>query len=159
MLMPLLFGLLVTMILYPPSRSFLFPPMPLALVNTDTGHIQRPRAGTLGSENTLTGAPEKHAGEAVEQEASNFVTGFASIALSSASESHADEGGVLENVVPDAGEIANVAVDAQQSAAGDPAHVRHDKTKAPMQEAMWQQARPVMHALTDVCDTWERVGK
>ncbi|KZW01231.1 hypothetical protein EXIGLDRAFT_666523 [Exidia glandulosa HHB12029] len=160
LLMPLLFVLLMTLILYHPSRSFLFPPMPLALVNTQTGHIQRPRAGTLGSENTLTGAPEKHPGEAVEQEASNFVTGFASIALSSASESRADadEGGVLENAVPDAGEIATVAVDAQQAAGGDPKHVRHDKTKAPMQEAMWQQTRPIMHALADACDTWERVG-
>ncbi|EJD34906.1 hypothetical protein AURDEDRAFT_140476 [Auricularia subglabra TFB-10046 SS5] len=161
MLMPLLFATLGVLILYPPSRSFLFPPMPLALVDSDTGHIQRPRAGHLGSGDTVTGAPEKHPGEAVEQEASNFVTGFASIALSSATETRAEEDDKMDNfgkVVPDAHQLARAAVDAQEAAAGDPPHVKHDKTKTPMQEAMWQQARPVMHALADVCDTWERLG-
>jgi hypothetical protein len=38
----------------------------------------------LGSHDSATGAPENHKGEAVEKEASNFVDGIASVAVSSA---------------------------------------------------------------------------
>lgn len=38
-----------------------------------------PRAGTLASDDSLTGAPEAHAGEAVEQEAAHFVASVAAI--------------------------------------------------------------------------------
>jgi hypothetical protein len=41
-------------------------------------------SGVLGSPDSITGAPENHAGEAVEQEASNFVANFTSIAVASA---------------------------------------------------------------------------
>ena len=34
----------------------------------------------------------------------------------------------------------------------------HDKTKEPMSAAMWSKARPVMHAIADVSDGWERFG-
>lgn len=81
---PLLSGTLLALIVYPPSRTFLFPPAPVALVNTSTGGIQKPRAGVLGSHDSATGAPENHKGEAVEKEANNFVTGIASVAVSSA---------------------------------------------------------------------------
>lgn len=50
-----------------------------------------PTARMLGSDNGLTGTPEKHQYEAVEQEASNFVSGFTSIAISSAAGKHPQE--------------------------------------------------------------------
>ena len=147
--------------------------MPLALVDVNTGTIQRPRAGKLASGDSITGAPEKHPGEAVEQEASNFVTGVASIALSSATEaktrdldnasatSSTSDGvpGAFENVIPAASDVATTAAEAQSAAAGDTSDVKHDKTKVPMQQMMWEQTRPFMHVLAEICDTWERFGK
>lgn len=32
----------------------------------------------------------------------------------------------------------------------------HDKTKKPVSEVVWVKARPTMHMLADVADTWER---
>jgi hypothetical protein len=81
--MPLVFLTLITLITYPPCRPVLFPPAPIAIVS-GKGGVQKPKAGVLGSHDSATGAPENHKGEAVEQEASNFVNGIASVALSSA---------------------------------------------------------------------------
>jgi hypothetical protein len=83
LIMPLVFITLIALITYPPCRPVLFPPAPIALVS-GTGGVQKPKAGVLGSHDSATGAPENHKGEAVEQEASNFVNGIASVALSSA---------------------------------------------------------------------------
>lgn len=46
----------ILLIVYPPARSILFPPAPLALVNKSTGGVQKPKAGVLGSTDTATGA-------------------------------------------------------------------------------------------------------
>ena len=80
-IVPLLTATILALIVYPKSRAFLFPPAPIALVDSSTGGLQKPRAGVLGSHDSATGAPENHKGEAVEQEASNFVNAFASVAL------------------------------------------------------------------------------
>jgi hypothetical protein len=161
--MPILFTALITLILYRPSREFLFPPAPLALVNAKTGGVQKPKAGMLGSDDSLTGAPEKHQGEAVEQEASNFVSSFAHITLSAAAGKHPendlqDKEGAIDKAVPDPTEVATGAVEAQKST-GDNAPASHDKTKQPMEEAMWNNLRPVMHVIGDIADGWERFAK
>jgi hypothetical protein len=95
---PLITATVLALITYPPSRAFLFPPAPVALVNTSTGGIQKPRAGVLGSHDSATGAPENHKGEAVEQEANNFVTGIASVAVSSATCKHIPAQGSPKNL-------------------------------------------------------------
>ena len=41
---------------------------------------------------------------------------------------------------------------------GDNPSASHDKTKEPMADAMWSKARPVMHAIADIADGWERFG-
>ena len=87
-IMPLLSLTTIVLIVYPPSREFLFPPAPLALVSASSGDIQKPKAGVLGSTDSATGAPENFKGEAVEAEASTFVTGIASVALASATGKH-----------------------------------------------------------------------
>ncbi|KAK3052055.1 hypothetical protein LTS18_012319, partial [Coniosporium uncinatum] len=87
-LVPLFSTVMIALIAYPPSRPILFPPAPLALVDGKTGGVQKPKAGVLGSLDSATGAPENMKGEAVEQEASNFVSGIASVALSSATGKH-----------------------------------------------------------------------
>jgi len=161
--MPTLLLTIIVLIIYPPSRDFLFPPAPLALISGATGDIQKPKAGMLGSDNSITGAPEKHKGEAVEQEASNFVSSFAQITLSAAAGQHPqndlqDKEGVIDTSVPDPTQVATGAVEAKKSA-GSHASVEHDKTKQPMEEAMWTKLRPTMHIIGSVADTWERFGK
>ncbi|ROW11852.1 hypothetical protein VPNG_04913 [Cytospora leucostoma] len=161
LLFPLLLLTLITFIAYPPSREVLFPPAPLALVDSKTGGLQKPRAGVLGSHDSATGAPENHKGEAVEQEASGFVNGIATVALSSASGKHPaddDEDDTLGDVAPDPTSIALKAADAKDAADGSKPGIKHDKTKVPMETAMWTKMRPIMHALADVADTWERFG-
>ena len=176
--MPTFFTALIVLIVYPPSRPILFPPAPLALVDSSTGGVQSPKAGVLGSHDSATGAPEKHQGEAVEQEASNFVTGIGSIALSSAtgkndrSEPSDDS---LSKSVPDPTRLASAGATAKASAGGGmPASgevgqsttsdetavaAHHDRTKQPMEEAMWSKMRPAMHVLGDISDGWERFAK
>jgi hypothetical protein len=82
-LIPTIIAFCMVLIVFPRSREICFPPAPLALIDGKSGGVKKPAAGVLGSDDSLTGAPEKHQGEAVEQEASNFVNSFTSIALSS----------------------------------------------------------------------------
>lgn len=79
LLIPTLIIFLMVLILYPPSRALCFPPAPPSLVDPNTGGIQKPPAGVLGSDDSYTGAPEKHRGEAVEQEAHSFVNSISSV--------------------------------------------------------------------------------
>ena len=154
-----MFATLVALIVYPPCRSVMFPPAPLALVNSSTGGVQSPKAGVLGSHDSMTGAPEKHQGEAVEQEASNFVSGVASIALSSATGKHEQgdpESDPIDSSVPDPSKMALAGADAKTSSAGGSPTREHDKTKQPMEDAMWTKMRPTMHVIGDIADGWER---
>lgn len=148
---------------YTPSRAFLFPPAPIALVDSKSGGVQKPKSGVLGSHDSATGAPENHKGEAVEQEASNFVNGIASVALTSATGKHPQgepEGDdPAASSVPDPTAIAVGAADAKDMAKGKKAGDKHDKTKIPMETAMWTKMRPIMHGIADFTDTWERFAK
>lgn len=155
---------MIALIAYPPARAFLFPPAPLALVDNSSGGVQKPRAGVLGSHDSATGAPENYKGEAVEQEASNFVNSIASVALSSAAGKHPQseppsEEGAPHDSVPDPTAVAMGAATARDKAAGGTPTAEHDKTKVPMETAVWTKMRPVMHGVADVADTWERFGK
>ncbi|KAL9027806.1 MAG: hypothetical protein Q9196_003727 [Gyalolechia fulgens] len=159
LLVPTFLVTLIVLIVHPPSRSILFPPAPLALVNSSTGGVQSPTAGVLGSHDSATGAPEKHKGEAVEQEASNFVSGIGSIALSSATGKHEQgdpDSDPLNKSVPDPTRLAMAGADAKRSAQGGTPTEEHDKTKQPMENAMWGKMRPVMHTIGDISDGWER---
>jgi len=154
-------GTMIALVAYPPSRTILFPSAPLALISTHTGGLQKPKAGVLGSHDSATGAPENHRGEAVELEAANFFNGIAHIALASATGKHPmneppSESGAIHDAVPDPAAIALGASDARTNANGGNASSQHDKTKVPMEAAMWSKMRPVMHGLGDVADTWER---
>lgn len=152
----------IVLILYPPSRTLLFPPAPIALVNSETGGVQKPRAGVLGSKDSLTGAPERYRGEAVEQEASNLVGSVASVAVGSAAGKHdpaVPDDAPMEDQVPDATDIASQVGDLQSSASGGIPSTKHDKTKKPMSDAVWGKMKPIMHILGEVTDTYERFGK
>lgn len=116
----------------------------------------------LGSHDSATGAPQNHHGEAAEQEARNFVTGIGTIALSSAAGKHeqADpKSDPLDKSVPDPSRLAAAGAIANSSASGNVAEPHHDKTKQPMEEAMWSKMRPIMHVIGDIADGWERFAK
>lgn len=163
-LTPLFLSLVVALIVYPPCREVLFPPAPLALVSASTGGVQKPKAGVLGSTDSATGAPEKHKGEAVEAEASNVVNSIATVALSSVAGKHPqNEPPHAENkgndAVPDPTALAMSASTARSKTGGKGEDsVAKDKTKVPMETAIWNKMRPVMHGISDVSDTWERFG-
>ena len=163
LIVPTLFLTLIILTTVPKARTYLFPPAPIALVNSKTGGVQTPSAGVLGSTDSATGAPEKHKGEAVEQEASNFVNSFASVVISSAAGKHDqgkpdDDGGskTLDKNAPDPTKMAMAAADASASAGGADTSHAHDKTKLPMEDAMWTKMRPAMHIIGDIADGWER---
>lgn len=69
---------LIVLITYPPARDICFPPVPAALINPDTGGVQEPLAGTLASD-SITGAPERRPGEAIEQEAHSFMVSIGNV--------------------------------------------------------------------------------
>ena len=155
---------IIALIAYPPSRGILFPPAPIALVDSSSGGVQKPKAGVVGSTDSATGAPENHKGEAVEQEASNFVNGVASVALASVAGKHPQgepdtDDGAPQDIVPDPTTIATGAANAKDKAAGGTPSAKHDKTKVPMENAIWSKMRPIMHGIADATDTWERFGK
>lgn len=165
LIIPTIITFLIILIVYPPSRGYCFPPAPIALIDSKTGGVKKPVAGVLGSDNSLTGAPEKYHGEAVEQEASNFVNSFTSIAISSAAGKHPQgdprldgSSGKFEDSAPDPTNLATSAAAAKDKVAGGQPNPHHDKTKEPVSAAMWSKTRPVMHALADIADGWERFG-
>ncbi|TFY52717.1 hypothetical protein EVJ58_g9855, partial [Rhodofomes roseus] len=167
---------LIVLILHPPSRKWLFPPAPLAAVSATSGNLQVPRAGTIGSKDSLSGAPEAHKGEAVEQEANNFVSGVGSLALATATgqqiapnanpddvpdeklEQAEQEDNGVAGALPDPTQIAAATMDAKHVAHGARTDGKHDATKQHVESAMWEKARPIMRALADLVDTWERFG-
>lgn len=164
-LVPLLLTTIVVLIAYQPSREIMFPPAPLALVSGSTGGVQKPKAGVLGSTDSATGAPERHKGEAVEAEATNLVNGIASVALSSVAGKHpqndppSTEESSTNDSIPDPTAMAVSASNARAKTGGGASEVTaHDKTKVPVENAIWNKMRPIMHGIADVSDTWERFG-
>ncbi|KAH6693950.1 hypothetical protein F5X68DRAFT_267260 [Plectosphaerella plurivora] len=159
-LIPTLLSILVALILRPDFRPVVFPPAPLGMVNYQTGGLSAPHAGVLGSTDSATGAPENMRGEAVENEASNFVTGIAAIAMNVLTDedpqhANSQKGGGVTELMPSPNEIATKVAVAKDKAAGVD-RPSQDKTKVAVEELMWSQMRPLMHAICVVSDTWER---
>ncbi|KAI9830285.1 MAG: hypothetical protein M1826_004896 [Phylliscum demangeonii] len=163
---PAIFAMLIVLIGYPPARPVLFPPVPLALVDAKTGGLKKPGAGMLGSHGSLTGAPETHEGEAVEQEAHNFVSSLAAVGLGVAAgkenQSATDGDGrnrALDRSIPDPTHFTTEPTEGNpESSIGFHRDTKHDKTKQPMELAVWEKARPAMRALAEIADAWERVA-
>lgn len=140
----------------------MFPPAPIALVDKSSGGIQKPKAGVLGSEDSITGAPEKFKGEAAEQEASNLVASVASVAVGSAVGKHdqgTPEDAPFEGAVPDAMDIVSNTADAQSAAHGNIPSETHDKTRQPMRESVMEAANIGMQLINDIADTFEKLAK
>ncbi|KAJ5924709.1 hypothetical protein N7466_008896, partial [Penicillium verhagenii] len=161
LLIPAAFAALLALIVYPPCRPILFPPAPIALVDKSTGGIQKPKAGVLGSHDSITGAPENFKGEAAEQEASNLVSSVATVAVGSAvgkNDQAVPEDAPLEDAVPDAMDVVASSADAQSAAAGAIPADSHDKTRQPMKESVMDAANMTMQVINDITDTYEKLG-
>ncbi|GAK63103.1 uncharacterized protein PAN0_002d1305 [Moesziomyces antarcticus] len=91
-IVPTMLAFMIVLILSPRARLFMFPSAPLAAIDPKTGQAKVPKAGHLGSKTSLTGAAETYEGEAVEQEASNFVGALGSVALSTAAGKSSNDG-------------------------------------------------------------------
>jgi len=160
LLLPSIFLLIIVLIVHPPSRSYLFPPAPLAAINAATGNVKLPKAGAVGSTDSLTGAEELHKGEASEREASNFVTGLASIAIGSAvgkkEDAEQKAAGKTDDKIPDPSSVLDTTVTAAQNKTSKTPDIVEDHTKKPIQDSMWNSIRPIIRALSDLADGWER---
>ncbi|KAF4915947.1 hypothetical protein CGCVW01_v010204, partial [Colletotrichum viniferum] len=155
---PVLVSFLIVLVLVPEARTFCFPPAPASLIDSKTGGVKKPASGVLASDDSITGAPEKHAGEAVEQEAHSFVTSISSLVISTAAGKHPQGDPHTDTAAPDPTNITEDVVNAKDKTGGATSPTHHDKTKKPVSETVWTQARPVMHAIADLVDTYERFG-
>jgi hypothetical protein len=161
-LVPLSFTVLTVLVAYPPARTLLFPPAPIALVSHKDGGIQKPKAGQLGTDDTVTGAPEVHKGEAAEQEAYNFTASLGTVIISSATGEHPTEDkvdGKGDSQALSRKSVAGQVVDTKAATSGQKADKTADKSKKPMEAVVWENVRPVMRSIADVCDIWERFAK
>lgn len=162
LLAPTSFCVLLALVTYPPSRSILFPHAPIALIDKDTGGVQKPTAGVLGSHSSITGAPENFKGEAAEKEASNLMSSMASMAAGSVTGKH-DQGtprdAPIEDSAPDTMDVVSDAADAQASVHGEVPDKTHDKTRQPMKEVVFATAVQLMRGVNDIVDTYERFAK
>jgi hypothetical protein len=162
-LMPPILMAVLALLISPRARNIMFPPAPLALVDYSNGGLLKPHAGLLATTDTITGAPENVKGEAAENEASNFVTGIAAIAvnvLTDKDPQHDDDqkSGRLANALPDPNTLATKVAVVKDKASGVD-RPSQDKSKAPMEEVMWSKVRPMMHGICAVSDMWERCAK
>ncbi|KAG9240270.1 hypothetical protein BJ878DRAFT_304250 [Calycina marina] len=165
MLMPLTFGLLVVVASSPQARDVLFPPAPRSLVSINTGRLQNPPAGQLGTTDSLTGAPEKQVGEAVEEEAANFIDNLRHLLMRTVGmhESGEEDGDPLEGKVPTPIRKGVRNIQAEGAAAG---HITEEtETQAPMENIIWARAKPenltpvlkkVPHLVGEIVDNCER---
>lgn len=80
-LLPVSLVFLIGLILSRRFRKTCFPPMPRGLINAKTGNIQKPEAGVLGADDTVTGVPEGQTGEGVEQEAHSFINSITTVSV------------------------------------------------------------------------------
>ena len=181
-LVPAFSALALLLFVSPRARRILFPPAPLAAISKK-GTAQVPKSGHLGSADSATGAAESYKGEAVEQEASNLVSSISNVAVSTAvgkgtpssADPHPDDGAVdeddedakevkkVEDSVPDPTILPQAAASAQTKTkgtaeSGEKKLAAGDHTAAAVDHGVWSQLQPILHALEDLCDTWERFG-
>ncbi|CAG8008243.1 unnamed protein product [Penicillium nalgiovense] len=149
LLVPTISGLVVALIMVPPVRQLLFP----GLEKTDDSDGISPTEGQVQSEDSLTGAPEKHKGEAAEQEAKNLVDSFATVAMESAA---AKYGQTVPEDAPDRPALIE-SLEAAEAAAGTPTgDSPEDKTKKPMKKKVSHATDNVMRTLSDITDIYEK---
>lgn len=155
----------IGMVLSARVGSTLFPPVPMSLVDWRTGGLSKPTAGVLASPDSATGAPENFRGEAIEKEAESFATTIAGIAVSvwtaqdqDTKPSNQDATTPPASSLPRPHDPTTLMGIAMDKAAGVQ-DSSSDKTKLPMQGALWSVVLPWLRLLYTISDTWERLAK
>ncbi|KAF5021922.1 hypothetical protein F66182_6025 [Fusarium sp. NRRL 66182] len=159
-IIPTILLTLMALLLSSNARRLLFPPFPPSIVHPNHGTLMKPSAGVLSTTDSATGAPEGMKGEALEREASNFVTGLVALSINILTDNdpqhdEPQKGGSRSEKFPDAHSLATSVATAKDKAAGVD-YPSWDKTKAPMQDMMQSKIRILMHAICSICDLWER---
>jgi hypothetical protein len=154
---------LATLILVLSSRArhIAFPPAPRAMVDQMTGKMVPPGAGVLGSTDTMTGAPENMKGEALENEASNFVVSLCAIATDEMMQKDPEDteqtrSEEIDQVVPSRLTQAMIAGKDKVAGVDKPSQ---DKTKKPIQKMIWAQREVATKRLRAASDMFERFTK
>lgn len=153
-----------------------------SLIDPKTGGVQEPLAGELAS-NSITGAPERHAGEAVEQEAHNFMMSIGKVSLLASCRNSTVDGESIAKLNPpqlmmnissgshaenDSHEVSTASAtsavaagiaDLQLKTGDRESNDRNDKTKEPVSRAVQSfEIHPAVRILPDLIDNWERFG-
>lgn len=152
LLVPTLLSVLMALIMFPPIRPILFPAAP---ASTGAGSSSG-KSGQLESQDSLTGAPEAHKGEAAEQEAKNMIDSVAVIAMESAAAKYGQAVPQDDDESPTAPEVVGVA-DASEDVL--PEDSTEDKTKKPVRNKVSRGTDKAMCAISDITDIYERFAK
>lgn len=149
LLIPTLLGLMVAVIMFPALRPVLFPPSK----DNIPGEGTQSGLGQPESQDSLTGAPEVHKGEAAEQEAKNLVDSVATVALESAAGKYGqavteDPAATGESIEP-----IDEATDTPRDGSAD------DKTKKPIRSKTARGTDKVMRVVSDITDVYEQFAK
>ena len=117
----------------------------------------------------MTGAPEKQEGEAVEEEAANFVDNVRHNVQRAMGmhQKQTPEGNPLERNVP---KPIRKVIKEVQSEGSEPGHTTGttDQTQTPMEEIIWSTVNPqsianiltvAPHVVGEIADNWERFAK
>ncbi|KGO42812.1 Protein of unknown function DUF3292 [Penicillium expansum] len=149
LLVPTILGLVVALIMVPSVRLLLFP----VRLKKDESNGSSPTEGQVQSEDSLTGAPENHKGEAAEQEAKNLVDSFATVAMESAS---ARYGQTVSEDASDRHALIESTEAADAAAGTSTVDSPEDKTKKPMKKKVSHATDKVMRILSDITDIYEK---
>jgi hypothetical protein len=121
-------------------------------------NVSPPSAGESVSHDGITGAPERHKGEAAEQEASQLVNSLASVAIEGAAGKYGQS--VPEDTTegpppgPDPPQVVAAITDGQTE--GPPPD---SKTKEPMKKKVGKAMDEAMRIAGDIADLYEKLAK
>lgn len=144
-LIPTCLTLVVVLIMFPSIRPILFPPV--------TSDESTSLPGQSESQDSLTGAPEHHKGEAAEQEAKNLVDSVATVAIESASGKYGQA--VTEDSIAatESVEVIDEVADSQPEGSAE------DKTKKPIRSKTARGTDQAMRVISDITDVYEQFAK
>lgn len=149
LLIPTMLSLMVALIMFPSLRPVLFPPAQAPQPEDETQSLP----GQPESQDSLTGAPEVHKGEAAEQEAKNLVDSVATVAIESAAGKYGQA--VTEN--PD---VAGESIEPINETPDTPLEgLPEDKTKKPIRSKTARGTDKAMRVVSDITDIYEQFAK
>lgn len=152
LLVPTLLSVMMALIMFPPIRPILFPSAPVVKnTNSSAG-----KNGQTESQDSLTGAPETHKGEAAEQEAKNMIDSVATIAMESAAGKYGQTVAQDLDEIPPQSEGIDV-VNSPEDAV--PGILEEDKTKEPVRTKVSRGTDKAMRTISDITDIYEQFGK